>query len=225
MIDMPAALANVQNIDWGRVQDAVADYGPAIDIIKKTWSRESLLDIMNGHIAVPDDVINEAIANRLPADGSVKSLQVTSKSNGRLDILADTKKAGRIELSGNIDAFVHDGDQSYMTYHVRERALKDHGLMSWVFSRLSMSMAERLFGRIELSDDLPTRIEGNSITVDFHTLLTQSELGQTSFMGHPLLNMVQVEKAEPHDGYVEFDTALNVPSDVRDALIRILTKE
>ena len=144
MIDMPAALANVQNIDWGRVQDAVADYGPAIDIIKKTWSRESLLDIMNGHIAVPDDVINEAIANRLPADGSVKSLQVTSKSNGRLDILADTKKAGRIELSGNIDAFVHDGDQSYMTYHVRERALKDHGLMSWVFSRLSMSMAERL---------------------------------------------------------------------------------
>ena len=112
-----------------------------------------------------------------------------------------------------------------MTYHVRERALKDHGLMSWVFSRLSMSMAERLFGRIELSDDLPTRIEGNSITVDFHTLLTQSELGQTSFMGHPLLNMVQVEKAEPHDGYVEFDTALNVPSDVRDALIRILTKE
>ena len=45
MIDMPAALANVQNIDWGRVQDAVADYGPAIDIIKKISLLQELVQV------------------------------------------------------------------------------------------------------------------------------------------------------------------------------------
>ena len=222
MIDMPAALANVQNIDWGRVQDAVADYGPAIDIIKKTWSRESLLDIMNGHIAVPDDVINEAIANRLPADGSVKSLQVTSKSNGRLDILADTKKAGRIELSGNIDAFVHDGASSYMTYTVKERALKDHGLLSWFFTRISLTMAEKLVGHLDLGDDLPTTVKGNSVTVDYAQILQESDLGRTSIAGCNLLDALKIKSAEPHEGYVTFQTALDVPDGVRSILLNIL---
>ena len=225
MIDMPAVLESAQNIDWGQVQSAVEDYGPAIEIVKKTWSRESFRDILNGHIAVPDSVINEAIAERIPADGTVKSLQVTAKKNGRLDLLADTKSTGRIELSGTIDAFVHDGDHSYMTYHVRERALKDHGLMSWFFSRISLSMTERLFGHIELTDDLPTHVQGNSITVDFHDLLAASELGQTSLMRYSLLDMVHVEKAEPHDGYVEFKTSLHVPAEVRQMLINIILKE
>jgi len=224
MIDMPAVVESVQNIDWGQVQSAVEDYGPAIEIIKKTWSRESFREILSGHIAVPDSVINEAIADRISGDGNVKSLTVTSRKNGRLDLLADTRSAGRVELSGTIDAFVHDGEHSYMTYHVRERALKDHGLMSWFFSRISLSMTERLFGHIELSDDLPTQIHGNSVTVDFHELLSQSDLGKTSLMGYSLMDMVHIAKAEPHDGYVEFQTDLQVPAEVRQMLVNILLK-
>jgi hypothetical protein len=222
MVDMPAAIAeNVQQIDWGQLSAKVEDYKPVIDVVRKTWSKESLLDIIQGHISVPDDTINEAIAARIEPDGQVKSLSITSKENGRLEIHADTKKIGRVELSGTVDTFVHHADCSYMSYTVRERALKDHGLMSWFFSRISLSMAERLVGHVELVDDLPTKISGNTITVDFHELLRSSELGQTSIQGYNLLDVLRIEEAVPHDGYIEFKTSLDVPDEVKTMLINI----
>ena len=221
MIDMPAAIVeSVQQIDWGALSAQAEQYKPVFDVVKKTWSKESLLDIMRGHIAVPDDTINDAIAARIDEDSQVKSLSVTSKENGRLEIHADTKKIGRIELSGTVDAFVHDAEHSYMTYTVRERALKDHGLMSWFFSRISMSMAEKLVGHIDLSENLPTTIKGNSITVDFQDLLRASDIGQTSFKGYNLLDVLHIEEAVPHDGYVEFKTSLDLPDELKALLLQ-----
>lgn len=221
MIDMPAAIVeDVQQIDWGAISAQAEQYQPVFDVVKKTWSKESLLDIIQGHIAVPDDTINEAIANRIDEESQVKSLSITSKENGRLEIHADTKKIGRVEFSGTVDAFVHDADQSYMTYTVRERALKDHGLMSWFFSRISLSMAEKLVGHVELSEDLPTTIKGNSITVDFQDLLRSSDIGQTSIQGYNLLDVLRIEEAVPHDGYVEFKTSLDLPDEIKALLLQ-----
>jgi len=220
MLDMPAVIQEVQQVDWGALQEQAADYRPVLDVVKKTWSKESLLDIMRGHIAVPDATINEAIAARIDENSQVKSLKLTSRENGRLDILADTKKIGRVELSGTIDDFVHNADKSYMTYTIKERALKDHGLMSWFFSRISLSMAEKLVGHMELSEDLPTEIHGNHVTVDFHDLLRASDLGQTSFRGYNLLDMLHIENAVPHDGYVEFKTSLDLPDGLKALLLQ-----
>lgn len=221
MMDMPVAIVeNMQQIDWGAVSAQAEQYKPVFDVVKKTWSKESLLDIIQGHIAVPDDTINEAIAARIDEESQVKSLSITSRENGRLEIHADTKKIGRVELSGTVDAFVHDAEQSYMTYTVRERALKDHGLMSWFFSRISLSMAEKLVGHVELSEDLPTTIKGNSVTVDFQELLRASDIGQTSVQGYNLLDVLRIEEAVPHDGYVEFRTSLELPDTLKAVLLQ-----
>lgn len=231
MIDMPAVdmSQTVSNFSWSDIGSAVTDYGPVIDIIKHTWSRESLLEILQGHIAVPDSVINEALEKRLKdsqqdGEGNVKSLSITSKSNGRMEIHADTKSIGRIELSGEIRSFVHNENESYMSYKVKERALKDHGLMSWFFSRISLSMTEKLFGKIEMPENLPTKISGNTITVDFHNLLEGSDLGTHEFMGYRLINMIEIKEAVPKDGYVDFKTEFNVPDTVKEALKNILLK-
>ena len=223
MFDMPAVVTEgVQQLNLNQLGSVVEDYAPVIDVVKKTGDKESLLSILQGHIAVPDETINAALAARIDEDSPVSSLTITSREDGRMDILADTKKIGRVELSGTVDAFVHDGDSSYMTYTVKERALKDHGLMSWFFFRILLSMAEKLVGHIDLGDDLPTKVQGNSVTVDYAQILRESGLGKTSIAGCNLLDALKIESAEPHEGYVTFQTALDVPDGVRSILLNIL---
>ena len=224
MIDLPAGWQEkVENIDWSSVQAAVQDYGPVLQVIRNTWDKESLLDISQGRLFVSDDVLNQAIADRIPADSSVKSVVVASHANGRMDVRAETEKIGLVELSGEIQAFVHDKDQSYMVYRVRERNLPDHGLMSWVFSRISLSMAERLVGHIELSDDLPIEIQHNTVRIDYRKVLDESDFGKTEFRGYRLSDMIEIDKATPKDGGIEFETKLNVPDEVKDALVQLVS--
>lgn len=212
----------VQNFSFGGIGDAVKQYEPVLEIVKKTWDAQSLRDIIDGKIKVPDEAVNAAIAQQIAGDDSVKSLSITSKENGRLEIHADTKKIGRVELSGTVDAFVHNSDASYVTYTIKERELKDHSVMSWIFSRISLSMTEKLIGPIKLSNDLPTTVKGNSLTIDYSPILKKSLLSQASLYGCNLLDALQIEGAVPHDGYIEFQTALNVPDIVKTLLLTVV---
>ena len=225
-MDMPAIVSEYfPNINVEQVSEIVEKYQPAWRIISHTWGSETLQEIMQGKVSVPDDVINQAIAENLNKDTPVQSVKLKSKANGRLEILAKTKKAGRIEFSGTIEEFVHNSQDSHVTYKVRERALKDHGLASWFFSRMSLSMAQRLFGKVDLGESLPTEIHGNTISVNCQKALDQSELAQALIKEHRMLDMVEIKSAVPHDGYITFETSLNIPEDIqRDVLDIILRR-
>ena len=106
-----------------------------------------------------------------------------------------------------------------------KKKLPNHGLVSWLFSRLSLSMVERMVGRLDVSDRIPVDIKGNNVTVDFHDVLAASRLGTTEFRGHSLLSMVEIEGATVKEGGIMFDTRLNVPDDVKDALRAILKEK
>ena len=55
MIDIPANwMEKIQNVDWSKVRESVKDYGPAIKVLQQTWSKESLLEISQGKLFVPD---------------------------------------------------------------------------------------------------------------------------------------------------------------------------
>ena len=190
MIDIPANwMEKIQNIDWSKVEASVKDYGPAIKVLQQTWSKESLLEISQGKLFVPDSVINEAIAKKIPEGGSVTGVTLTSHANGRLDIRAETKKVGPVELSGEIQEFVHNG------------------------------------GHVEVSEDLPISIRHNTVTVDYSKVLAESDFGKTEYQGHRLMDMLEIEGAKPKDGGIEFDTKLNVPDDVKKALMAVLVDQ
>ena len=226
-IDIPPQwVEQVQRIDWGRVSAAVADYGPVLTVLRDTWDRETISEIADGHLFVRDAVLNDAIAHNLGTDGTIRSVQLTSHEDGHLGVVCTTdKKYKRVELSGTIKEFVHTGDKSYAVYHVDKKKLPDHGFISWLFSRLSLAMTERLVGRLDVSDRIPVDIRGNDVTVDFHDVLAASRLGTTEFRGHPLLSMVEIEGATVKEGGIMFDTRLNVPDDVKDALRSILQEK
>ena len=77
-------------------------------------------------------------------------------------------------------------------------------------------------GRFDVSDTLPVEIHGNKVYVDFHEVLAASKLGQTTFRGHKLTDMIEIEGASVQEGGIMFDTKLNVPDDVKDALRAIV---
>ena len=221
----PAIIEAAANIDWGQVSQAIEDYEPVIRVVQQTWSHESLVDILNGSIAVPDSVINDALTERLTGeDRNITSVAIASHENGRIEIKATTKSIGRIELSGYIEEMVHNQNNTYITYRVKERALKDHGLGSWFFSRLSLSMVQNLFGKIVLSDDLPTKIDGNRVTVDFIQTLEKSDLAATQLHGHRLLDMFSIESATPHEGYITFKTKVDLPDDIKQMIINAVIR-
>ena len=226
MIDLPANWQEqLQNIDWGKVQEKIADYGPALNVIKDTWDRETLAEISQGNLFVSDKMLNEAIAKSIKEDSPAKAVILESQDNGRLKVTIDTAKVGKVELTGEVKEFVHAGDKSYMVYRVRERNIPSHGLMSWVFSRVSLAMAQRMVGSLKLSEDLPVEIKHNTVRIDYSKVLADSEFGKTMFHGHRLLDMIEIEKATPKAGGIMFQTKLNVPDDVKDDLKALLPQK
>ena len=238
-MDMPAIISEYfPSISGESILEAVEDYQPAWQVIQHTWSNETLKEIMQGKVSVPDSVINEAIAESLKAESGgsdagddgpgaeppVTELKLTSRENGRLEIFANTKKIGRVEFSGTIEEFVHNKEDSHVTYRVRERALKDHGLASWFFSRISMSLSQKLFGKLDLGESLPTTIKGNYITVDCRKALEQSKLAKAEIKGYPVLDMLEIKNAVPHDGYIMFETRLNIPQEIQVAALDLLLR-
>ena len=222
---LSAGAVSAAGWDWvpQNVGSAVAQYGSDAAILKKTWDKQSLENIIQGKFDVPDDAINAVLAQETTDNDQVKSLRITSRANGRLDIHADTQEYGGIDLSGTIDAFVHNGDTSYMTYTVKDKDLENHGgITGWMFSHLSVSMLQKLVGHIDFGDDVTTKIHGNTVTVDCSQALNQSELAQVSVGGYSLLDALHIDGAVPHDGYVEFQTSLNVPDGIKDTLLSIL---
>ena len=226
MIDLPAHFQEqLAKIDWAKVQEKVADYGPALRVIKETWDRETLAEISQGNLFVSDDMLNEALAKNIKEGGPAKSVKLKSAEDGSLAITVDTVKLGPVELNGQVQEFVHNGDRSWMVYKVRQRNIPNHGLMSWVFSRVSLAMAQRMVGSVQLSDDVPVTIKHNTVTIDYSKVLAASQLGTTRFHGHRLLDMVEIEKAVPKEGGIMFQTRLNVPDDVKKDLRAILPQQ
>ena len=223
-MDLPAAwIQQVQTIDWTQFKEKVQDYGPALKVVRGTWSRESLKEISEGRLFVPDEVINEALMQGLqkkPQQG-LGSLMLHSHENGKLDIEASTAK-GELKLSGKIKEFIHQGDKTYMVYQVQQKKLPGHGLMSWIFSWVSLSMVERMVGKAEFTDALPVEISHNDVKVDCGRVLAASTFGQTSFHGHRLLDMIEIKGATPKEKGIEFQTELHIPDDVRADLKGLL---
>ena len=88
-IDLPAQwVEQAQRIDWDSVRAAVADYGPVLTVLRDTWDRETIREIADGHLFVRDAVLNDAIAQSLGTDGTIRSVQLTSHENGLEETVA-----------------------------------------------------------------------------------------------------------------------------------------
>lgn len=224
MIDMPVDISSqmLGDINFSELSGQVENLKPVIDVVRQTWDMQTLEQLKDGKVAVSDEMINESIAKTIDENSAIKGLKVTSVGDGKIKLTADTKKFGPVELLCRIDQFEHSKDTSVLKFKVLEKNLPDNGTMSWIFSRISLSMAEKLVGKVDLGENVKTKISGNTVTVDFQEALKASSFGQIQLFGYSLSDAVVVEQAVPKEGYIEFKTALNLPDTVKNMLDNIL---
>lgn len=228
MTDLPVSWQeNISRIDFAALKDKVADYSSVFSVIRETWSRETIKELSDGKVFVPDAVINEAVKKRIAAETNapVTEIALTSHENGLLDIEAVTPKGDKLLLSGTIETFSQKDGKALLSYRVKKHKLPGHGLSSWIFSRVSLSMAEKLFGKIKTDDTMPVAIKKNTVTIDFSDALAMSKLSSTTFAGERLIDIVEIEGAVPKEGGIELDTKLNVSDEMKAALKRIASEK
>lgn len=226
MMDMPveAAAEMPFNFNLAVVSQTIADYWPVVETVRTIWSYNDLQALWEGRLAVPDSVINEALSGYVANNEGINSVSIESRADGKFMLYTDTEKFGQINLLCRIDDFVHNDKENYLKIKVLEKDIPDNGTLSWIFSRLSLSMAQKAFGRIDFGDDVAVKIKGNNVMVDYSAALNESAAGQTEFMGKSLADMVRIDSAVSREGCLELSTALTVSDEVKAMLQRVVNK-
>lgn len=224
MFDMPTVLpadftADLQQ--WA-YEANVSDAAEVIRVVQETWDLQTFSNLEQGRVAVPDDVINKSLAAMMEEGGPVREMTVTSLPDNKIKITAQTQSTGRVVLVCKIEQFEHDKDHSLIKLKALDKKLPDKPIMSWIFARVSLAMAAKITGGINPGHGLNLNLRGNEATIDFHQALYQSRFGMAQLFGYRLVDFVSVAQAVPHDGYVEFETTLNLPDQIKTMVKNVL---
>lgn len=219
-MDMPITIpANFADSVVGSIKDwstdiKVADVSGFISVLKETWDLQTFENLQAGRVAVPDDVINQTLAEAISDSDQVKELKVTSLEDNKIRINALTAKAGHVVMVCKVMQFEHDKSHSVIKLKALDKKLPDKPLLSWIFSRVSLAMVTKITGNIHPGNGVDVDIHGNEATIDFHQALYASKLGQAEVFGYKPLDYLVVRDALPEKGHVLFSTSLDMPDNV-----------
>lgn len=229
-MDMPvmAVPAIIENVSDKRISffsfDKIADLGKVTPIIKETWDAQTLVNIRQGRVIVPDDVLNESLAmfveNEQP--DQIKALTVQSFANERIKITANTKRNGRVVLVCKIEQFEHNKNHSIMKLKVVDKKLLDEPIFSWIFSKVSLAMVSKVTGHINAPDGIQVKLHGNEVTVDFHEVLCNSQFGKLEFFGYKPIDALIIRSLTPQRDSVALSADLNLPEQVKTMLQNVV---
>ncbi len=226
-MDMPVQAADVLQMkaDVLSFGSQIADYWPAIEIVKETWSKNTLRQITDGRVAIPDSVINKTLSSYISGNEAIQSLEIESVGDKKFMLRADLKKTGKVHLLCRMEEFIHSETDNRVKIKVLEKDLPDNSLMSWIFSRVSLSMTQKFIGKIDFGDNVETKIKGNRVTVDFSKALQASPAGKTELFGKPVCDLVLIDTIVPRDGYMEVAARFNASDEVKAMLLRAAKTE
>ncbi len=222
-MDMPVAMVDVANSvrSWD-VSSQLSNVTHMFSVLREIWDRQTVADLAQGNITVPDEVLNQSLQQALGNSDQVKEFTLTSLANNKIKIHLRTEAVGTVNLVCRIKQFEHDQNHSVMKLSILDKQLPDRPLMSFIFSHISMALVTKLAGPIDVGSDVGLAIDGNDVTVDFHQALSRSKLATVEVMGYRLLDQVEITGASAQAGGVTFRTKLDVPQQVVDALIKVL---
>lgn len=180
-------------------------------IIKETWDAQTLSQLKNGIVAIPESAINEYINNVVPQYPDISSAHVAVHPDNMLSMQIDSKKVGAVKFNANIKSFVQNEDESLMYLSIDHKKIAGNPVTSWLFSRISISMLTKLFGNpLNGNEDYFTaKIEKNNIMINFRPFIENSPLNNISFMGNSLVQMVSIDYVTTDEGIVYLHTSFH----------------
>jgi hypothetical protein len=222
-MDMPVVMVNfADNIKSWNMSAPLAEVSRMFTLLREVWDRQTVSDLAQGNIAVPDDVLNQSLQQALGDSDKVKEFTLTSLADNKIKIHLRTESVGAVDLVCQIKQLEHDKNHSVMKVAILDKQLPDRPLMSFIFSHVSMALVTKLTGPIDVGPDLGISFYGNDVTIDFHQALSRSKLASVEIMGYRLLDQVEITGATAQAGAVVFHTNFAVPQPVVDALINAL---
>jgi hypothetical protein len=222
-MDMPVMMMDAaDSVKSWDVSSQLSNVTHMFSVLREVWNRQTVADLARGNITVPDEVLNQSLQQALGDSDKVQEFTLTSLANNKIKIHLRTESVGTVNLVCRIKQFEHDQNHSVMKLSILDKQLPDRPLMSFIFSHISMALVTKLAGPIDVGPDLALAIDGNDVTVDFHQALLRSKLATVEVMGYRLLDQVEITGAAAQAGGVTFQTNLNVPQQVVDALIKVL---
>lgn len=219
-----AAKLNLGSLSQVSIQDLEdmwhkAKETPNGQLAEKSLKAQDIRDLLNGQVNLPDEVTNDLLKKQLEKTPKIKDITVHSKKNGRLEIQADTDtELGGVKVSGTIEQFVVNQEEAYAVYRIKGKKLLNHGgLTGWLFSNLSLSLLNKWAGHVNL-DNVPVKVDGNTVRVDFRDALMQSDFAQRSIGGYKLLDVLRIDGANPIQDNIQLKTDLKIPEGAKQLL-------
>lgn len=193
-------------------------------IISQTWDAQTLQQLKDGVVAVPQPLINEYLKSVLTDSDKIKSAQISIHPDNKLEANVDTVASGKVILSGTILQLVQNKDKSLMKVHIDKKELAGSPVTSWIFSRMSIGMLTKLFGNPLNDNDygIVTSADGNTLSVDFKDFIAKSQLNNAQFMGNKLIDAVNIDSVSTDEGVLYLHTSFNVSNMALNALTSIL---
>ena len=222
-MDMPVMMVNVaDSVKSWDISSQLGEASHMFSLLREVWDHQTVSDLAQGNLTVPDDVLNQSLQQALGDSDKVKEFTLTSLADNKIKIHLRTEAVGTVNLVCRIKQLEHDKNHSIMKIAILDKQLPDRPLMSFIFSHVSMAFVTKLAGPIDVGPDLGLAFNGNDVTVDFHQALSRSKLATVEIMGYRLLDQVEITGATAQAGAVVFQTNLDVPQQVVDALMKVL---
>lgn len=220
-MDMPVYIQQ-DAASFINIADSVADYSSVISALQKIWDVQTFSDLKAGKVAIPDEVMNDYLAQAIQGSDKVSEIKITSLEDNKFKFTAQTASMGKVEMLCLLKGLEHDKNHSVLTIQLLSKKLPDKPLMSFLFSHISMAMVVKIVGPINVGQGISLNYHGNTVFVDFHQALYDSALGKVNLYGYNILDAVIINGASTKPGNVIVDTSLDLPENVSDMITRVL---
>lgn len=182
---------------------------PPYQGLKQIWGAQNLADLQKGEIAIPDSVINDFLASQLVNYPDIQAVTLTAKDNNLVSIKITTIKGKKYNLEGSFREFQHNKDHSFFKFQVQKKSRAGKSLTSWLFSRLSLSFINHIFGGVDTPEGTTVNIHGNTITVDFHETLKNSAAQSGLLYGPTICDALKISEVTSSAGILHVHTSVD----------------
>lgn len=174
-----------------KVAKKVAQKMPSAETIQamnQIWKRQTLVELMGGHLIIPDTLVNSMLRQKVQG---FKSINITTMPGQRLEIEAEKSQGNVTQVSATIKALVHNSEKSQMILHVEELKLKDEKILSFLLKWVSVGFLAEFFPVLD-EEGIKLSFEGNLVTIDFREKLYASALQRIGKSGKTVIDLVEI---------------------------------
>lgn len=190
--------------------------------IRTTWNAQTVAQLEQGIVAIPEEAINDYLVSVLPDYPTVTGAKLAIHGDNRIALDLNGGKSGKVKLEGTITRLVQNADESSMVISVDKRKLLDRPVASWVFAHVSLGMLTKIFGNpLSGSDQFTSQIHGNRLTINFKPYVDQSPLQSVRIMDVALLDLITIDSISTDEGIIYLHTSYHGPGQLLNLLKRV----